>query len=65
MNKIIVFMLFACICYAENIDPYADGSQYAYGENVGWLNFEPKTGASVQVTSTMLKGYVWAENIGW
>ena len=26
---------------AENIDPYDDGSQYAYGENVGWLNFEP------------------------
>ena len=27
--------------FAENIDPYEDDSQYAYGENVGWLNFEP------------------------
>ena len=22
---------------AENIDPYDNDSQYAYGENVGWL----------------------------
>ena len=27
--------------FAENIDPYENGSQYASGENVGWLNFEP------------------------
>jgi len=27
--------------FAENIDPNEDGSQYAYGENVGWVNFEP------------------------
>ncbi len=26
--------------FSGNIDPYEDGSQYAYGENVGWLNFE-------------------------
>ena len=51
--------------YAENIDPYNDGSQYAYGENVGWQNFEPNTGDGVQVASDKLTGYVWAENIGW
>ncbi len=58
-------MLFACICYAENIDPYADGSQYAYGENVGWLNFESGTGDGVQVASDKLTGFIWGENIGW
>ena len=26
---------------AENIDPLNNGSQYAYGENVGWFNAEP------------------------
>ena len=67
MNRIILLVLLTAstFCYAENIDPYNDSSQYAYGENVGWLNFEPKTGGGVQVSSTMLKGYVWAENIGW
>ncbi len=42
MKRIILFvLLIACTCYAENIDPYNDSSQYAYSENVGWLNFEP------------------------
>jgi hypothetical protein len=50
---------------AENIDPYEDGSQYAYGENIGWLNFEPSEGPGVQVEDDKLTGFVWAENIGW
>lgn len=51
--------------YADNIDPDNDGSQYAYGENVGWLNFEPNQDLGVTVSKTLLTGYVWAENIGW
>ena len=50
---------------AENIDPYEDDSQYAYGENVGWLNFEPSHGMGVHIYSDRVEGYVWAENIGW
>ena len=55
----------APFAYAENIDPYDDGSQYAYGENVGWLNFEPNQGPGVTVSDANITGYVWAENIGW
>ena len=59
-------LMFCCVnVYAENIDPNEDSSQYAYGENVGWLNFEPNQGSGVQVSSMELTGYVWAENIGW
>ncbi len=69
MGKKLIIMtiaaVMASISFAENIDPYEDGSQYAYGENVGWLNFEPSTGDGVQVASDKLTGYVWAENIGW
>ncbi|MHC4575492.1 MAG: hypothetical protein ACYS76_15430 [Planctomycetota bacterium] len=50
---------------AENIDPNEDGSQYAYGENIGWLNFEPSQGDGAHVSETQLTGYVWAENLGW
>jgi len=63
----IVGILILCpanLC-AENIDPNEDDSQYAYGENVGWLNFEPSQGDGTQVSQTQLTGYVWAENIGW
>ena len=52
---------------AENIDPNNDDSQYAYGENVGFLNFEPggNGGSGAEVTDTKVTGYAWAENIGW
>ena len=50
---------------AENIDPNGDDSQYSYGENIGWLNFEPNQGTGVAVSKTEVTGYVWAENIGW
>jgi len=54
--------------YAENIDPNEDGSQYAYGENIGWLNFEPSVAGpdvGATVSSDKLTGFIWAENIGW
>jgi hypothetical protein len=54
--------------YAENIDPYEDGSQYAYGANVGWVNFEPNVAdpnAGAMVSKNALTGYVWVPNIGW
>lgn len=62
-------LLFFCsaVYAAENIDPDNDDSQYAYGENVGWLNAEPlgDGGPGVEVTDTALTGYMWCENIGW
>ena len=60
-----VSVLFCLAQYAENIDPHDDNSQYAYGENIGWLNFEPSEGPGVTVTDTEVTGFVWAENIGW
>jgi len=52
---------------AENIDPYDDGSKYAWSENVGWLNARPlgAGGAGIDVGDADLIGYVWAENVGW
>ncbi|MBW2664316.1 MAG: hypothetical protein JRD93_20655 [Deltaproteobacteria bacterium] len=64
----VILLLFCSTGYAaENIDPDNDGSQYAYGENVGWLNAEPLSdgGPGVEVTDSTLTGYIWGENIGW
>ena len=63
----LVLLLFCSAVYAENIDPNDDGSQYAYGENVGWLNAEPDGdgGPGVEVSDLELTGYIWGENIGW
>ncbi|MBU1024051.1 hypothetical protein KKB99_07180 [bacterium] len=53
------------VVYPGNIDPNNNGSQYAYGENIGWINFKPSFGPGVTVTDTELTGYAWGENIGW
>ncbi len=77
MNKIIVVSLQLVlllslvlgfgigVLQAENIDPYEDGSKYAYSENVGWLNADPNNDSGVHVTGQKLTGYIWSENIGW
>jgi len=63
----VLLLLFCSDGYAENIDPNDDDTQYAYGENVGWLNAEPNGdgGDGVEVTDADLTGYIWVENIGW
>ena len=52
---------------AKTIDPTNDDSQYAYTENVGWLDAEPNgdSGSGVQVDDAGLSGFLWAENVGW
>jgi hypothetical protein len=52
---------------AENIDLLGDGSRFVYGENVGWLNFQPggPGGDGAEVADSQVSGHVWAENIGW
>ena len=63
---LVGFLILCCAnLYAENIDPDEDGSQYAYSQNIGWLNFEPNEGPGVTVTTNRLIGYVWVPNIGW
>lgn len=43
---------------------FSGNQKYAWGENVGWNNFQPTYGG-VLVWSDCLEGYVWAENVGW
>ena len=66
---LVGFLIFCCASsYAENIDPNNDGNQYAWGENVGWVNFEPnrpEPNVGAIVTPDELSGFIWAENIGW
>lgn len=57
--------LLTTVGWAENIDPDNNGSQYAYGENVGWFNFQPDQGPGVHASSSRLTGYLWQENVGW
>jgi hypothetical protein len=51
--------------YAGNIDPDNDGSRYAWGENVGWINFGLSEEEGITVSDSAVTGYAWGENIGW
>ena len=52
---------------AETIDPVNTTAQYAWGENIGWINAEPSGngGPGITVTGINLTGYMWGENVGW
>ena len=53
---------------AENIDPLEGNRRYCYGENIGWIDFEPNLidpNVGATVTSDVVTGYVWSETVGW
>ena len=51
--------------FAGNIDPFDDGHKYAWGENIGWINFKPSSGPGVTITNSNVIGAAWGENVGW
>jgi hypothetical protein len=67
----IIMFLIPCGAFAlsaepaGNIDPGNDGSQYCYGENIGWINLQPSSGTGITVTNTAVSGFAWGENTGW
>jgi hypothetical protein len=67
ISFLLCLLLIGWTAYAENIDPLASDSQYAYQENTGWMNAEPQGdgGPGVTVYADRVEGYIWAENIGW
>jgi hypothetical protein len=53
------------VVYPGNVDPGTSGCKYAWGENIGWIDFKPAWGPGVTVTDTAVTGMAWGENIGW
>lgn len=58
---LFTLFLFTNVSLAGNIDSV---NKYAWGENVGWINFGSTQG-DVEVTDSELTGYAWGENVGW
>lgn len=59
--------------YGVNTEQYfADGSTFeaklrgfAYGANIGWINFENTGNPRVNLSTGQLLGYAWGTNVGW
>lgn len=69
--KILVFsiiaanLMLASFALASNTNGTIDaGYKYAWGENIGWINFGAENG-NVRVTDTAITGHIWSANYGW
>lgn len=59
---LLLSLLVFTVAYATTNISYTE--RWAWGTNIGWLNFAPTHGGAT-VYDDHLEGYIWAENIGW
>jgi hypothetical protein len=53
-----------CVAYAHASATLGSASGYAWGEQLGWINFGCPT-CTVQISDTAVTGYVWSSVAGW
>ncbi len=51
--------------FGVNNDGLGNLRGYAWGANIGWLNFENLGAPRIDLTSGRFSGYVWSANCGW
>jgi hypothetical protein len=52
----------ACCWPFSTIDP---SNQYAYGANIGWINWRGDANSGASIGEYVCSGYLWASNVGW
>lgn len=65
---LIIFLLFffsVNLIFASETQGVIDGTyKYAWGENIGWINFGCDN-CNASVTDTSITGYAWSKQYGW
>jgi hypothetical protein len=51
--------------FGVNLDSLGNLRGYAWGANIGWINFEHTGAPQVNLLTGRLSGYVWSANCGW
>ena len=51
--------------FGVNQDGLGNLSGYAYGANIGWINFESNGAPRVDLLTGKFSGYAWSANCGW
>lgn len=72
MKKILVFVFlvvgfflnFGLIKVLATSGSIVGSSAYAWGENMGWINFLAN-GGNISITDSTVTGYAWNSNYGW
>ncbi len=62
-----VAIISVCTGFAAADSNVTTGMEFAWGENIGWLNWRDANGAvdGVLNCGAHLEGFIWAENVGW
>ncbi len=59
-----IFLMPLFVFGASNCQNMDNNFKFAWGENIGWVNFNPTKG-NVKVCDDEILGYAWSENYGW
>jgi len=51
--------------FGVNQDGLGNLRGYAYGANIGWVNFENDGAPTINMVTGQMTGYVWSANCGW
>jgi hypothetical protein len=51
--------------YGVNLDGQGNLRGFAYGANIGWVNFETNGAPRINTTNGVFSGYAYGANVGW
>ena len=66
-SLLAVTILFGCAAIVTADSNVTAGKEFAWGENIGWLNWRDANGGvdGVLNCGAHLEGFIWTENAGW
>ncbi len=77
MKHLLPYLTLICVGSANaqfTVIPTDGGERFAWGENIGWINFAPQSPDTPTTLSSQdqpyfgehaASGFAWAENVGW
>lgn len=67
--RLALVLVLACVRWAGAVDEIDPSHRYAWGENIGWLNWrdagDPPGSQGVHIHDAILSGFIWGETVGW
>jgi len=65
MSKTLFIFFTAVVCGAQAATTVNPANNYAYGANIGWMNWHGDTNNGVVIGEFVCAGYIYAANAGW
>src|SRR5438445_11469740 len=63
--KTLLALLLLATCTARSATTIDSTNKYAYGANIGWMDWRGDTNSGAIVGEYVCSGYIYAANVGW